>query len=159
MGRVSAWLQRKVRDPLLAELRQGTSPEAMAAAVAVAFALAIIPILGVTTLLCLLAGRLFRLNHVVMQIVNHACVVLQLALFPLFIRLGEAILQAEPLPISVPAIVEEFNRSWSGLVQKFGLAYLHGLLAWALTVPLCSWGLYWLLRGTFRRLAPAPTSL
>ena len=61
MGRVSDWLRRRVRDPLVAELRQGATPEAVSAAVTVSFAIAILPFIGLTTLLCLLAGRLFRL--------------------------------------------------------------------------------------------------
>lgn len=158
MGRVSDWLKRKVRAPLLAELRQGATPAALATAAAVAFALAIIPIIGATTLLCVLAGRIFRLNHVVMQVVNHLSYPLQILLFIPFIRLGEFLVHADPVPISVGAIVEEFNRSLSGLVQKFGLAYVHGLLGWVVTVPLFCWGLNWLLRTLFQRLRPDPTS-
>ena len=56
MGRAGDWLGRKVRDPLLAQLRQGATPEAVSAAVVIAFALAIVPVIGVTTLLCLLAA-------------------------------------------------------------------------------------------------------
>ena len=37
MGRVSDWLRRKVRDPLVAELRQGATPEAVSAAVVASF--------------------------------------------------------------------------------------------------------------------------
>ena len=37
------WLRRKVRDPLVAELRQGATPEAVSAAVCVSFAIAIVP--------------------------------------------------------------------------------------------------------------------
>ena len=57
MGRVGDWLRRKVRDPLLAELRQGATPEAVSAAVTVSLAIAINPFIGTTTLGCLVAGR------------------------------------------------------------------------------------------------------
>ncbi|MFM7742649.1 MAG: DUF2062 domain-containing protein [Verrucomicrobiota bacterium] len=147
-----------MRDPLLAQLRQGATPEAVSAAVAVAFALAIVPVIGVTTLLCLLAGRLFRLNHIVMQVVNHVSYPLQLILLVPFVRLGETIVGAEPIALSPSALIDEFNQSFGGFVAKFGLAYVHGLLGWILTVPLLCWLAHLLLRRAFRRFAPSPAS-
>lgn len=158
MGRVSDWLRRKVRDPLVAELRQGATPEAVAAAVAVSFAIAIVPVIGITTLGCVLAGRAFRLNHVVMQVVNHLSYPLQLLLLVPFVRLGETITGAAHLPLSPSALVEEFNRSFDGFVAKFWTAYLHGMLGWAITaLPLC-WLLYFVLRPVFRRILPPPSA-
>ncbi len=158
MGRAGDWLRRTVRDPLLGQLRQGATPEAVSAAVVVAFALAIIPIIGATTVLCLLAGRLFRLNHVVMQVVNHASYPLQLLLLVPFVRLGETLTGADPIALSPTALIDEFNRSFGGFVAQFWTAYLHGLLGWTLTVPLLCWALHLLLRRVFRRFAPAPVS-
>ena len=158
MGRVGDWLRRKVRDPLLAELRQGATPEAVSAAVTVSFAIAIVPVIGVTTVLCLLAGRLFRLNHVVMQVVNHASYPLQLLLLVPFVRLGEWVAGAEPIALSPGALIDEFNRSFGGFVAKFGWAYVHGLIGWALTVPAACWLLHLLLRPVFRRLVPRTLS-
>lgn len=158
MGRVSDWLRRKVRDPFMAELRQGATPDALSAAVAVSFAIAIVPIIGVTTLICLAAGRLFRLNHVVMQIVNHSCYPLQVLLLVPFVRLGETVTGAAHVALTPTAIVEEFNRSFGGFVAKFWTAYLHGMLGWAVTaLPVC-WLLHFLLRAIFRRTLPKPTA-
>jgi uncharacterized protein (DUF2062 family) len=158
MGRAGDWLGRRVRDPLLAQLRQGATPEAVSAAVVVAFALAIVPVIGVTTLLCLLAGGLFRLNHIVMQVVNHVSYPLQLILLVPFVRLGETLTGADPIALSPTALIEEFSRSFGGFVAKFGMAYVHGLIGWVLTVPLLCWLLHLLLRRVFRRFAPTPAS-
>jgi uncharacterized protein (DUF2062 family) len=158
MGRAGDWLGRRVRDPLLAQLRQGATPEAVSAAVVVAFALAIVPVIGVTTLLCLLAGRIFRLNHIVMQVVNHVSYPLQLILLVPFVRLGETLTGADPIALSPTALIEEFSRSFGGFVAKFGMAYVHGLIGWVLTVPLLCWLLHLLLRRVFRRFAPTPAS-
>ena len=158
MGRVGDWLRRKVRDPLLAELRQGATPEAVAAAVSVSLAIAINPIIGTTTVGCLLAGRLFRLNHVVMQVVNHLSYPLQILLIVPFVRLGESLTGAEPIALSPGALIDEFNRSFTGFVQKFGLAYAHGLLGWVLVVPVAAWLLNFALRAVFRRVLPKPPS-
>jgi uncharacterized protein (DUF2062 family) len=158
MGRVGDWLRRKVRDPLLAELRQGATPTAVSAAVTVAFALAIVPIIGATTVLCLLAGRIWRLNHVVMQIVNHASYPLQFLLLVPFVRLGETVVGADPIALSPSALIDAFNESFGGFVAQFGLAYVHGLIGWVLTVPLACWILHLILSRLFRRFTPPPVS-
>ena len=158
MGRVSDWLRRKVRDPLVAELRQGATPEAVSAAVVVSFAIAIVPFIGVTTLLCLLAGRLFRLNHVVMQIINHTAFPLQVLLIVPFVRLGETLSGARHFALTPEAIIGEFNRSVPDFLEKFWLAGLHGLIGWAVTVPLACWLLHFFLRATFRKVLPKPSA-
>ena len=158
MGRVSDWLRRKVRDPLVAELRQGATPEAVSAAVVVSFAIAIVPFIGVTTLLCLLAGRLFRLNHVVMQIINHTAFPLQVLLIVPFVRLGETLSGARHFALTPEAIISEFNRSVPDFLEKFWLAGLHGLIGWAVTVPLACWLLHFFLRATFRKVLPKPSA-
>jgi len=158
MGRVSDWLRRKVRDPLVAELRQGATPEAVSAAVVVSFAIAIVPFIGLTTVLCLVAGRLFRLNHVVMQIINHSAFPLQVLLIVPFVRLGETLSGSRHFALTPKAIIDEFNRSIPDFLEKFWLTGLHGLIGWAVTVPLACWLLHLILSRTFRRLLPpSPT--
>jgi hypothetical protein len=158
MGRVSAWLRRKVRDPLVAELRQGAAPESVSAAVVISFAIAILPVIGVTTLVCLLVGRVFRLNHVVMQIVNHSSYPLQILLIVPFVRLGETVTGARHIHLTPKAIIDEFNRSFSDFVEKFWMAYLHGMIGWVITVPLACWTLHFFLRSAFRKVLPKPSA-
>ncbi|MEY4034129.1 MAG: hypothetical protein RL492_1323 [Verrucomicrobiota bacterium] len=159
MRRIRAWLTRRVVEPLIAQVKRGLTAEGLAAGVTVSFALAINPILGTTTVLCLLAGRLFRLNHIVMQTVNHLAYPLQLLLLVPFVRLGEALTGAEPLPLSPSLLAEEFQKSFWGFVAKFGLAYAHGLLGWVLVAPITCLGLYFALVPLFRRICPpAPSS-
>lgn len=159
MGRVADWFGRKVKAPLLAELNQGATPAAIAAAIAVSGAIAINPIIGSTTVLCLLVGRLFRLNHVVMQIINYLVYPLQFVLLVPFVRLGETLTGAEPLPLSPSAIIEAFQTStFSDFFQKFWGAYVHGLIGWALIAPLAAIGLYFILRPALSRFLPPPPS-
>ena len=158
MGRVSDWLRRKVRDPLVAELRQGATPEAVSAAVTVSFAIAILPVIGVTTLVCLLVGRVFRLNHVVMQIINHSSYPLQILLIVPFVRLGETVTGARHIHLTPKAIIDEFNRSFSDFVEKFWMAYVHGMIGWVISVPLACWILHFFLRSAFRKVLPKPSA-
>ncbi len=158
MGRVRAWLARKVRDPLIAELRQGATPEALASAVATGAALGLLPFLGTTTAACALAGRLARLNHLALQLTNYLLAPAQVLLIIPFVRLGETLTGADPIALSPTALIDEFNRSFGGFVAKFGMAYAHGLLGWVLTVPLLCWLLHLLFRRLFRRFVPSPAS-
>ena len=153
MGRVSDWLRRRVRDPLVAELRQGATPEAVSAAVTVSLAIAINPFIGTTTLGCLVAGRLFRLNHVVMQTVNFLSYPLQLFLILPFLRVGETLTGAERLVLSPVSLALEFSKSPGDFFEKFGKAILLSSLGWALCAPPALWALNGLLRVFFRKTA------
>lgn len=158
MGRVADWFRRRVKEPLLAELKQGATPEAVSAAVTVSLAIAINPIIGTTTILCLLAGRLFRLNHVVMQIVNHLTYPLQILLIVPFVRLGETLTGSDHLPLSPRAIIEAFQTStFSAFFQKFWGAYVHGIIGWVLVVPLTALFCHFILRALFRKILPQLT--
>lgn len=156
MGRVGDWLSRKVREPLVRELRQGATPEGLASAVGAGAALGILPFLGLTTLACLAAGRLLRLNHVALQVANYLVYPLQLALLVPLVRLGERLTGSEPLPLDPSVIMGRFAESPAAFLAEFGIAGLHGLLGWALLAPAAGWLLRAALLPAFRRLSPAP---
>ena len=153
MGRVGDWLRRKVRDPLVAELRQGATPEALATAVATGAALGLLPFLGTTTAACALAGRLARLNHLALQLTNYLLAPVQLLLIIPFVRLGEWLTGAEPVAIDLATVARVFTATPGLFFERFGLAGLHAALAWAVVVPALAWLLRRLLLPTFRRLA------
>lgn len=127
---------RRLGRPLLDQLTQGVSPRALAFTLAVGGVLAIFPILGSTTLLCLVFGVLFRLNQPVLQALNYLLYPLQIALIPAFIRLGERLFLAPPVPIHPAAMVREFTQSPAEFFKLYGAAGLHGIAAWTLCAPL-----------------------
>ncbi|MEN9814610.1 MAG: hypothetical protein RLZZ412_592 [Verrucomicrobiota bacterium] len=153
MGRVGDWLRRKVRDPLVAELRQGVTPEALATAVATGAALGLLPVLGTTTAACALAGRLARLNHLALQLTNYLLAPVQLLLIIPFVRLGEWLTGAEPVAIDLATVARVFTETPGLFFERFGLAGLHAALAWVVVVPALAWVLRRLLLPAFRRLA------
>jgi hypothetical protein len=153
MGRVGDWLRRKLRDPLVAELRQGVTPEALATAVATGAALGLLPFLGTTTAACALAGRLARLNHLALQLTNYLLAPVQLLLIIPFVRLGERLTGAEPVAIDLGTVARVFTETPGLFFERFGLAGLHAALAWVVVVPALAWVLRGLLLPAFRRLA------
>lgn len=153
MGKVGSWLTRKVRNPLVAELRQGATPDGLALAIATGATIAVLPLLGTTTILCLFVGKVFRLNHIALQIANYLLYPVQFALLVPFIRLGEWMVGAEQMPINPLTLLSEFSAGPADFMAKFAMAGVHGVLAWSLTGPVAGWLLWQTLRPTFRRLA------
>jgi uncharacterized protein (DUF2062 family) len=69
-------------------LRQGVSPQRLALTLALGIAIGCIPVVGVTTALCMIAAFTLRLNFPIIQAANWASMPLQVALILPFVRLG-----------------------------------------------------------------------
>lgn len=148
-----SWLRRRVWEPLLALLRTGLTPRGLAWSVAAGLALGTFPMLGSTTLLCALAAFLFRLNQPAMQLVNYLAYPLQLALLVPFIRLGERLFRAEPMPLSLTGMLQALNADTWGTIALFWTRIWHACVVWALVaLPLMAL-LAWVLRPGFEAAA------
>lgn len=148
-----SWLRRRVWEPLLALLRTGLTPRGLAWSVAAGLALGTFPMLGSTTLLCALAAFLFRLNQPAMQLVNYLAYPLQLALLVPFIRLGERLFGAEPMPLSLTGMLQALNADTWGTITLFWTRIWHACVVWALVVLPLMAVLAWLLRPGFEAAA------
>lgn len=147
------WFRRRVLRPLLEQLRQGATPEGLAASCAVGVVIGVNPILGSTTILCVAAGALGRLNHVALQLANHVVYPLELILMPVFVRLGEWLFRLDPVPLNPVTLVQEFSTGPVVFLRKFGGSGLAGVAVWlALGVPAGFLGAQ-ILKSIFRRLA------
>jgi uncharacterized protein (DUF2062 family) len=151
MSWLVGWFKRKVKDPLLAELKQGITAKDLALASAVSLAIAVNPFIGTTTILCLLAGKIFRLNHVVMQIINYFSYPLQIALIIPWIRLGEKLTGAEAQVIEITQMKAEFSQSFANFVSKFCQLGVHAFLGWLVVIPFATWLVYQILFLIFKR--------
>jgi uncharacterized protein (DUF2062 family) len=69
-------------------LRQGISPRRLALTLALGFAIGCIPVVGVTTAICLLVAACLRLNFPAIQAANWVAMPFQVALIVPFVRLG-----------------------------------------------------------------------
>jgi hypothetical protein len=147
------WFKQKVLRPILDQLKQGSDPVKLAWSVSLAAAISIFPILGSTTALCALAGAALGLNHVAMQTVNYLMYAAQLALIPVLIRLGEKLTGAAPIAIDLVTMKDQFIQSPSAFFAQFGIAALHGILAWLVVVPVPTWVTARLLARRFKKIA------
>jgi len=156
----ASWWKRRVVSPIGRQLTQGATPSRLALALAVGGVIAVNPFLGTTTAGCVAAGFLLRLNQPVLQVANVLGAPFQLALIVPWVRAGEWLYRAEPMPIFPTQIVEEFYAGPWQFLQHFGLTALHAVTAWLLAAPLLGVALYLVLRPPLRvlgrRFTPKP---
>jgi uncharacterized protein (DUF2062 family) len=150
---LSEFWQRRVLGVVVAQLRQGITPQKIALTVAIGCVLGVFPVLGSTTLLCFLAGVLLKLNQPIIQLVNYLIYPLQFAGIYFFIRIGEWITRTPPLQFSISGLTQQFRDAPLHFFAQFGMTALRGVLAWTLIVPFAAAALYFALLPVLRRLA------
>ena len=133
----SYW-QLHVIDPIARQLTQGITPEKVALTLAVGSALALFPILGTTTLLCLVAGICLRLNQPIIQLVNALCTPIHLPVIYGFVRMGNWMFDAPYAHIHPSMIRDMREMFWADpheFFEMFGRMAAHSIVAWAAIAP------------------------
>jgi uncharacterized protein (DUF2062 family) len=151
--RMKRFLQQRLLHPILQLLTQGITPEKIALSLAFGIMLGVFPVLGTTTILCLLAALLFRLNLVAVQLVNFLVYPLWFALLIPFVRIGERLFGAPPFPMTANQMLALAH---SGLLQSISVLWLTALraaAAWMLIGPPAIIALYVILLPIIRRIA------
>ncbi|MEX1048232.1 MAG: hypothetical protein WED15_01800 [Akkermansiaceae bacterium] len=100
--------------------------------------LGVFPIMGSTTLVCLLAGWLLRLNQPVLHVFKTLVYPLHLALILVFIRLGERLYGVPLISFSIPQLIVRFREDPLQFARDFGMAAWHGVSAWLLIAPVAA---------------------
>jgi hypothetical protein len=125
------WIYRRVALPVFALLRMGASPEKLAWSIAVGLLIGINPILGSTTILCLVLAFVFRLNVAASQLGNHIVYPLQLILIIPFIRVASRIFHTAPMPLSANELLHAARERPVALSRQLWLWEWHAFLLWA----------------------------
>ncbi len=143
-------IQNRIVRPILDLLKAGVTPEKIAWSIALGTVIGIFPLLGTTTLLCVGAAIVLRLNMIAIQLFNWFVYPVQLLLILPFIRAGEWIYRAPPLPLTAEQIVERFGNGFWDALFNLWQTVLHAVTAWLLCAPLIAVGLYAVLSPIFR---------
>jgi uncharacterized protein (DUF2062 family) len=153
------FLRRRLVRPVAEQLTQGLSPDAIALTIAIGLAIAVIPIIGTTTVLCTTAAIVLRLNQPLIQAINYFSFPLQLALIVPYLRFGRLLFGGAAIHMSTQELAafvtsrpaEAFGALWRVTLQALG--------AWVLTAPLIVAVVFFafrpVLRSAARRLRPA----
>ena len=133
------WAYRRIALPVFALLRRGASPEKLAWSLAAGLLIGINPLLGSTTVLCLLLAYLFRLNIAASQLANHVVYPLQILFVIPFIHLGSRIFHTPPMPFSAKELLDAARKHPLELIRQLWLWESHALILWvvlaAVAVP------------------------
>ncbi len=145
--------QRRVRDPIVAQLTQGMTPEKIAETIAIGSCIALFPIIGVTTSLCFLVAVVLRLNQPIIQLINQALWPVHISAIYLCVRLGETLFGAPHLRFSIKYMNSLFWDDRTMFFHRFGMTALYAIVAWALLAPLYIAAVYYIALPLLREIA------
>jgi len=161
-GKASTPRRRSLRARMSATLRgllhHGHTPERIAISVACGVAIGLFPIFGTTTLLCIVAAVILRLNHPAIQVSNQLMYPVQIPLIVVFVRMGESMLGVAPIPFSATLMVAELRANPGSLFQRFGTASLHGIVGWLVVAPVVVAATYAVALPVVRLVSRRPAS-
>ena len=125
-------LRKWLIDPVLQLLRTGATPERLAWSLAVGLVIGVNPLLGSTTLLALGFAAALRLNVVASQMTNHLAYPLELALFPVFVKLGSMLFRTAALPLERDALFHAARQHPWQTTRLLWSWEWHALVVWAM---------------------------
>jgi uncharacterized protein (DUF2062 family) len=143
--------QRRIADPVVAQLTQGITPEKITLTIAIGSACALFPIFGATTLLCFLVALVLRLNQPVIQLLNQALWPVHVPAILLCVHFGEFLFGVPHQPHFIKemyrllawkhslgfwANVTAFDSNLFEFFRQFAPTALHAIVGWALLTPL-----------------------
>ena len=151
------FFDRRMLAPVRALLLQGITPEKIALSLSFGIALGVFPVLGSTTILCAAAAFFFRLNLPSIQLDNYLVYPLQIFFLLPFIRIGEKLVRATPLQLSVAQMLAMARANLPHAIATLWRAALHGIFAWLLLAPPAILLLNFLLSRALRHVANSST--
>ena len=109
----------------------GATPQRLAWSIAAGLLIGINPLIGTTTLLCLAAAFVLRLNLVASQVANHVMFPLELALVIPFIRLGSWLFHTTAMPLSPRLFLLAVRTAPLALTRALWQWEWHAFVVWA----------------------------
>jgi len=143
---------RKIAEPVAKLLKQGITPEKIALSFACGVVLGLFPVVGTTTVLCLVIGMVLRLNPVAIQIFNWFVYPLQLILLVPFFKFGAFLFRVE---LAIPGLDElkvMFDTDLWGTVALLWGTIWHAIVGWLLLAPVAVTGLYFIALPMLRKM-------
>ena len=147
------YFHRRVTSPFFNLLRQGVSPNKLALSLALGICLSCFPVMGVTTILCVIVALFFRLNLPAIIFGNYLAFPLQFVLLVPFIRLGERLFHEQRQLPSLEQMMAMFKSNPDQLVSQFWSLQWHAIVGWALVAPVACLLLTLILRELLRRIS------
>ena len=154
-------IRKRIIDPLVGFLKQGISPRSLALAITAGVVISYIPIFGISTLLCLLAIWLMRLNPAVVLLANNLAYPLQFILYIPFLRAGEWLFNAPKTPFSISEILEMAKQNLWHLILTLWQSTMYGMVVWVIVSIPVAVVLFYILKTAITKFSgsqPSQTS-
>src|SRR5262249_45339491 len=118
-GLKSFWKKRAI-EPLLAQLTQAVTPHHLALSCALGTTIGIFPIWAFPTAMYVCGCVLLTLNQTAIQTVNYLLYPVHIVLIPVFVRAGEKLFAAEPVPFSPSQLIQNFSNRPIEFLKHYG---------------------------------------
>jgi uncharacterized protein (DUF2062 family) len=140
------------RKTISEALTQGMTPNKLAATCALGIVISIIPVLGITTLLCFGLALAFRLNVVLIQLANYLAAPVQLILVFPFIKTGISLFNLPPFAYSKEQLFDQLKNNPLMLLKESGLSIASGMGVWVITAIPLFFIFYYITRFIVKKL-------
>jgi uncharacterized protein (DUF2062 family) len=149
------WFRRRM-EPVMALFRQGLAPDQIALCIVLGALISVFPVLGTTTILCVAASVRFKVNLAAIQAVNWLFAGVQLLLIIPFLRIGEKLVGAPPLPLSPERVAELDRAGFLTFFSELGGGLVHAVVGWAaVAIPVAAVAYVLMIKGIRRYRAPS----
>jgi uncharacterized protein (DUF2062 family) len=136
------WWQRRIVDPIVAQLTQGLTPQKITLTISIGSAIAMFPILGTTALLCLIVGVFMRLNQPIIQAVNLACAPIHFPFIYYSFKWGDQIFGSTHTKFEFRHMLRLLREDPVQFIKDYDQTAWHAILLWAVLVPFWSLAVY-----------------
>jgi len=134
----------------------GATPQKLAWSIAVGLLIGINPVLGSTTIVCLAAATVFRLNLAASQLANHIVYPFELILVIPFIHVASRIFHTAAIPLSASELLRAAREHPLDLTRQLWHWEWHAFLLWAaiavIAIPIIALALTPILRRLLVRV-------
>lgn len=124
--------RKRLSENVQLALKRGVSKKKIVLSVAIGFIGGIFPVLGTTTVLCVILSLIGKANWAITQLVNWLVYPLQLFFIIPFMRFGVLIFSGDQYSGSLKEISEAFSNGFIFGLKHFGIVYLHAVLLWCI---------------------------
>lgn len=146
MGFVSDY-KRKITGPIEAYMKEGAKPDKLSLTIVLGIMMGVIPMVGVNSAICLLLALIFRLNVVIIQLINYVSFPLQIVLFYPFFKTGEFFFgQSAGQQLQFNTFSSLFGKNWLESIMLIIQANFRAVLAWLILMIPISFFTYFILR-------------
>ena len=146
-------MKKKILEWVTSMLKEGMDLKKIALCIALGTTLGIFPVLGMTTLLCLLAAFAFRLNLPAIQMANYMVYPLQILLIAPFYAAGGWLFNQQDRLLKGDLLISRLQNDFVGTLAAFWDLTLYAVFTWLIVCPFVVLLIYGISKPVIRHLA------